>query len=426
MDTPKHPEQEAIVTTIVGGRPPGCGTSVGQIPRGIEVLVKKAAVDPEFRTLLLERRAQAAAEIQLELTPAEAMMLTAVPAAQLEAIIDSTEVPDETRRTFLGKAAAAMLAALGAGPIAAQAADAITKGDRPDPVPTSRGVRPDGPPAPTGIRPDPPVSKGVRPDVPPTQPAAPRLVCTVGNVPPRAAAGGTFAATILISNPAHRQPVKLATWTIDKDKGIATGTLVRVQARTNVQPIQNVYGARAVPDGQPWPAMTPGDRRIDNVLVVQAAFDDKAQVLKALARPGDAVEPILLDQDEIRSGAMIRLPVQMRMPKQAVFQVEFRAVVETFAVVRDGKARQALDLPALARQAVHVEGPPAAVLAVMDRPDLRPTRGVRPDIVQPVDGIRPDRPPNPQTPLGGSRPDYPGTPRGGSRPDVPPGAGQGG
>jgi len=266
------------------------------------------------------------------------------------------------------------------------------------------------------------VSKGVRPDVPPTQPAAPRLVCTVGNVPPRAAAGGTFAATILISNPAHRQAVKLASWTLDKDKGIASGTLVRVQGRrvgeSTDQPVA-VFGLRMVETGQPWPAMTPGDRRIDNVLVVQAAFDDKAQVLKALARPGDVVEGRLDDQDEIKPGAMIRLPVQVRMPKQAVFQVEFRAVVETFAVVRDGKARQALDLPALARQAVHVEGPPAAVLAVMDRPDLRPTRGVRPDVIHPVDGIRPDRPPNPQTPLGGSRPDNPSTPRGGSRPDVP-------
>ena len=34
-------EQEAVRTTIVGGRPPGSGKSVGNIPRGIEVLVKK-------------------------------------------------------------------------------------------------------------------------------------------------------------------------------------------------------------------------------------------------------------------------------------------------------------------------------------------------------------------------------------------------
>lgn len=84
------------------------------IPLGVEVLVKKAAVDPAFRALLLERRAEAAAEIALGLQPAEAAMLAAVPRAQLEAIIDQTTVPQEHRRAFLGKAAAAMLAALGA------------------------------------------------------------------------------------------------------------------------------------------------------------------------------------------------------------------------------------------------------------------------------------------------------------------------
>ena len=46
-------EQPAVRTTIVGGRPPGSGHGVGQIPRGIELLVKKASVDPEFRKLLL-------------------------------------------------------------------------------------------------------------------------------------------------------------------------------------------------------------------------------------------------------------------------------------------------------------------------------------------------------------------------------------
>jgi len=42
---PESVEQEAVRTTIVGGRPPGSGQPVGRIPRGIEVLLKKAAVD---------------------------------------------------------------------------------------------------------------------------------------------------------------------------------------------------------------------------------------------------------------------------------------------------------------------------------------------------------------------------------------------
>ena len=80
---------------------------------GIEILVKKAAVDPAFKATLLQRRAAAAQEIGLELTAAEAAMLATVPVAQLDAIIGSTHVPVEHRRVFLGHAAAAMLAAVG-------------------------------------------------------------------------------------------------------------------------------------------------------------------------------------------------------------------------------------------------------------------------------------------------------------------------
>ncbi len=127
-------EREAVRTTIVGGRPPGSGTSIGAIPRGIEVLVKKAAVDPPFRTLLLERRAGAADAIGLTLTPAEAAMLAAVPAGQLEAIIDGTVVPESNRRAFMGAAAAAMLAALGV----TQAGCPVVTGSRPHDRPTTR------------------------------------------------------------------------------------------------------------------------------------------------------------------------------------------------------------------------------------------------------------------------------------------------
>jgi len=104
-----------VKTTIVGGRPPGPGKPVGTIPRGIEVLVKKASVDAEFRALLLAKRGEAAREIGLALEPAEAAMLGAVPAAQLEAIIAQTTVSPISRAAFLGKAAAVMLAALGVG-----------------------------------------------------------------------------------------------------------------------------------------------------------------------------------------------------------------------------------------------------------------------------------------------------------------------
>jgi hypothetical protein len=84
------------------------------VPRGSEVLVKKAAVDAEFRALLLARRADAAREIGLALEPAESAMLASIPAALLEGIIARTTVSPLSRAAFLGKAAAVMLAALGA------------------------------------------------------------------------------------------------------------------------------------------------------------------------------------------------------------------------------------------------------------------------------------------------------------------------
>jgi hypothetical protein len=116
MESEKKPnqpeEQEAVYTTIVGGRPPGSGTRVGAIPRGVEVLLKKASVDPEFRKLLLEQRGDAARAIDLELTEAEREMLAHIPAEQLEQIITNTKVKPRHRAIFLGTAGVLMLAAV--------------------------------------------------------------------------------------------------------------------------------------------------------------------------------------------------------------------------------------------------------------------------------------------------------------------------
>jgi len=108
-----------------------------EIPRGVEVLVKKAAVDPSFKKLLLERRAEAAEAIALTLSAAEEAVLAAVPEAQLRAIIASTKVSPSLRPAFLGYAAAAMLAALSAGAYADEAEDRMMR-------PT--GIEPDIPP----------------------------------------------------------------------------------------------------------------------------------------------------------------------------------------------------------------------------------------------------------------------------------------
>lgn len=178
-------EMPAVKTTIVGGRPPGCGSSIGPIPRGIEILIKKAAVDPEFRTVLLEQRSAAARELELTLEPAEAAMLDSVPAAQLEAIIAGTKVPEETRRMLLGKVTIAALVALGVvagwGECERYVLKNTTLGveaDRPPGSgiaphasppqlegPSSAPSKPQAPVAPTH-----PVSRGHRPDRPASQP----------------------------------------------------------------------------------------------------------------------------------------------------------------------------------------------------------------------------------------------------------------
>jgi hypothetical protein len=145
-------EPEAVRTTIVGGQPPGSGRRVGAVPRGVEVLVKKAAVDPAFKKLLMEKRAEAAEAIALKLEPAEAAMLNAVPEAQLESIVANTKVSPILRPAFVGYAAGVMLAAL---------ATTTACGDA--------GTSPDDPGATRGIQPDFPATAEARGKIPPAE-----------------------------------------------------------------------------------------------------------------------------------------------------------------------------------------------------------------------------------------------------------------
>ncbi len=85
----------------------------GRIPRGIEVLVKKAAVDGEFYNVLLAERSDASVFIGLNLTDIEAAILDGIPDKQLTAIIANTRVKEKHIPAFTGYAAAAMLAAVG-------------------------------------------------------------------------------------------------------------------------------------------------------------------------------------------------------------------------------------------------------------------------------------------------------------------------
>ncbi|MBM4037380.1 MAG: hypothetical protein FJ290_02600 [Planctomycetes bacterium] len=193
-------EQPAVKTTIVGGRPPGPGKGVGEIPRGIEILVKKASVDAAFKRLLLEKRAGAAQEIELTLEPAEAMMLNAVPAAQLEAIIASTTVAPVSRAAFLGKAAAVMLAALGAG-VGCDESPTAPAGDRVDRSITN-GIRGDRPPRkltelrePTPTPPTPPKPKTETPAAESVEPPPMSIAGAVFRPVPRTKTGDAPAVT---------------------------------------------------------------------------------------------------------------------------------------------------------------------------------------------------------------------------------------
>ena len=149
---------------------------MNDLPRGLEVILKKAAIDAGFRERLLQDRARAADLIGLTLEPAEAAMLDAIPRAQLAATVARAEVPPGARAAFLGYAATAMVAALGTVLLSSCSTPApVTEGTRPD-DPTS----PDDVTAPTmtetaatadtqpmhGVRPDEAKTTGIRPDVP--------------------------------------------------------------------------------------------------------------------------------------------------------------------------------------------------------------------------------------------------------------------
>lgn len=107
--------------------------------RGVDVLLKKAAVDPVFKKLLLEKRAAAAETIGLELDAAEAALINAAPKSQLDVVIARTTVSPKIRPAFLGYAAGVMLAALAATTACSGLVDA-TFGNRPDPPPKRRDV----------------------------------------------------------------------------------------------------------------------------------------------------------------------------------------------------------------------------------------------------------------------------------------------
>jgi hypothetical protein len=99
---------EKNLKTIVGGRSTPCRDSVG-FPRGIEILLKKAKVDPRFRKLLLQDPVAASRSIELSLEDSEKKILLNTPGEVIEKMVESSFVPKHHVSTFMNARAAAML-----------------------------------------------------------------------------------------------------------------------------------------------------------------------------------------------------------------------------------------------------------------------------------------------------------------------------
>ncbi|MCL2347807.1 MAG: hypothetical protein FWC50_06040 [Planctomycetaceae bacterium] len=83
-----------------------------QYPSGLEVLLRKAAVDADFCLLLKKDWKAAAASIMLELGNIEKAIFGSIPMEQLDTIIRQMEVPSSQQQFFLGSDVSVMLAVI--------------------------------------------------------------------------------------------------------------------------------------------------------------------------------------------------------------------------------------------------------------------------------------------------------------------------
>ncbi len=140
-------------TTIVGGRPPEQEGGLPPVPTGIQRLLRLASVDPEFRQELVERRGELAAAAEIPLTPSEAAILAAIPAAQLDEMAVKLPPPPAPRRAFLRRTAATAVVLLGGAALAEGAAGCRKPTSDPNP-PGTQEADGDGGPADPPKRPD--------------------------------------------------------------------------------------------------------------------------------------------------------------------------------------------------------------------------------------------------------------------------------
>lgn len=108
---PQRRQERKRWTTIVGVFPGSAAGARAAIPRGIEVLVKKAAVDPEFRCCRFAQR-RGSEEHRPELSATESMMLSTVP-GRPRRVHRCDQRACHAAPVFRGRVVAVMLAALG-------------------------------------------------------------------------------------------------------------------------------------------------------------------------------------------------------------------------------------------------------------------------------------------------------------------------
>lgn len=160
MATPENPEDHQH--TIVGGRPQSDKNERYDIPRALEILIKRAAVDEDFKNELVRKRAQIANELSIPLDASEKAILACVSDEHLQTMISATEVPPIQRKLLAGGTAAAMIALLAQltlAPVPARAEQPVSAQQTKDYGNHEFCKVPPKLPAPGGIRPDNPQKK---------------------------------------------------------------------------------------------------------------------------------------------------------------------------------------------------------------------------------------------------------------------------
>lgn len=355
-------EREAVRTTIVGGRPPGSGKALGPIPRGIEVLVKKASVDPAFRLALLNNRAAAANEIGLKLEPAEAMMLNGAAAPQLEAIIGATRVHPTQRSAFLTKVAAVMLAAMG-----------LTQIGCDDNQPT--------PPKPAGDKnqntPAPPAGAGVE------NTDNGKIIATIG-------ARVELPAT---TAPADRPEVVVAQIGVRQERPATTQSTDRpdiVAPVAGAVPYPEQIRRAASPDRPP--STTTQATNPDTIRTMRGLTAVRPTTVEVVAGDRADVPPERPDEILIINGIRVARPEDVtvvagiRAPERPV------EIQEVAGARADVPASQPTSMPSTTQATTRPDQVPV-VLGI--RPIQKGIQPDRPERVEPIDGVRPDRPVKP-------------------------------